>query len=97
MDLYRLRSISAHVKLVYLEIWSTASMSREKFFFVESGEEDDELDFEEVDMVEDECQEEYEMRSSTVLEVIEKGDVVALYSDTSFDLFYLCKVIDNLT
>ena len=44
-------------------------------------------------MVEDECQEEYEMRSSTVLEIIEKGDVVALYSDTSFDLFYLCKVI----
>ena len=64
-----------------------------KVFFVESGEEDYELDFEEVDMVEDECQEEYEMRSSTVLEIIEKGDVVALYSDTSFDLFYLCKVI----
>ena len=46
------------------------------------------------DDVEDDL-ERYEMRSSTVIEVIQKNSVIGLFSPpNSLELFYLCKVLE---
>ena len=69
-----------------------------KIFRADLGEEDEDSDIEYEDQDafgEDihEVMEKYELRSISVLEVVDEGDVVALYSHTNFEQFYLCKVV----
>ena len=55
----------------------------------DSDSEDDGCEPEESDDTESEL---FELRSENIFSIISKGSVIALY--TSFELFYLCKVVD---
>ena len=59
---------------------------------------DSDVEYEDDDEFGDEIEEDleqYELRSSSVLVVIQKGSVIALFSpENAIELFYLCKVID---
>ena len=47
------------------------------------------------DNIDNEELERYEMRSESVLQVLQKGNIIALFSPSNaLELFYLCKVID---
>ena len=61
---------------------------------VDSNEDlDESQDFIEVEDIENEQNELYEMRSDSVFDVIKKDGVIVLYSPpNSLELFYLCKV-----
>ena len=62
----------------------------------EDDEEDDYVEYENDDVFGDEIpemMEMYELRSTTVLEIVDVGDVVALRSADNFEQFYLCKVV----
>ena len=38
----------------------------------------------------------YELRANSVIEIVQPGNVIALYSPpTAFEMFYLCKVLDT--
>jgi len=56
---------------------------------------DDEREFEDDDVEDEEDHEAYELRADCVLDVLQICSFIALYSPpSSFELFYLCKVLD---
>ena len=78
-------------------------MKKEQYIY--SNDEDDD-DYETDSDVEFECEDEFgdevcndmekfELRSESILQIIQQGSVIALYSPAnSLELFYLCKVIE---